>query len=110
MSLRFKILSPSGQLKCVIGAERSWKVADVKAAIEEHVGAPRSQQRLLCGSTELRDGQSIGSLFPDGNVTLTLDRLPRGREEWLDAVRRGAQTLGSAPPEVRADREVVLAA
>jgi len=43
-------------------------------------------------------------------MSLVVANVRLDRDEWLEKIRQGVWRLGKAPPEIRADREIVLAA
>lgn len=95
---------------CEVEAKATWAVRDVKAAIEASVQIQKQQQRLLCGSSELLDGQAISSLPVGDLMHLTLVLRPSEQAHWLGAVERDWSELLSAPAAVWADQDVVAAA
>eukprot|EP00928_Gymnodinium_smaydae_P032127 TRINITY_DN23348_c0_g1_i1.p1 TRINITY_DN23348_c0_g1~~TRINITY_DN23348_c0_g1_i1.p1 ORF type:complete len:654 (+),score=156.95 TRINITY_DN23348_c0_g1_i1:99-2060(+) len=112
--LELRVNGLTGKL-CTISAERSWKVAELKAAIEKATSAPKAEQHLFLASTELPDAQRLEECLGAharglDTVDLNLVRSPPNRERWFTRVRRSGSGLAHAPKSLRADYELVAAA
>lgn len=101
-----------GRPTCVVLASREWSVGEVKTRIEETVGVPKKEQFLLVGTMELRDCEVIGQVIRGDAKAMDVMLVRRWPEqaEWLAKVEEDCYWLSRAPPELRADRDVVLAA
>jgi len=101
-----------GRPTCVILASREWNVGEVKDRIEETVGVPKKEQFLLVGTMELRDVDVIGQVIRSDAKSMDVMLVRRWPEqaEWLSKVEEDCYWLSRAPAELRADRDVVLAA
>ena len=81
MSWQITIHSLAGKL-CEVTVDGSSLVCDVKTRVFEATGVPVSQQRLLCGTTELDDDYALES-FADPCTELSLVRRPIEHVLWL---------------------------
>jgi len=99
-----------GMLICEGGLGRARYVRDVKDSIERTVAVLRREQRLLLGTRELSDEESLDTLAIDRMVEITLVRRPPEQAEWLERVNTQPLQLEEAPEIIRADQEIVLAA
>eukprot|EP00928_Gymnodinium_smaydae_P047656 TRINITY_DN31811_c0_g1_i1.p1 TRINITY_DN31811_c0_g1~~TRINITY_DN31811_c0_g1_i1.p1 ORF type:complete len:254 (-),score=60.18 TRINITY_DN31811_c0_g1_i1:288-1049(-) len=111
---------------CRVVADSSWTLRELKKAVEATTGVPLREQRLLFLGEEVRDQARLKSLLVsrDGNaasvddgslgdvVELFCARRSPEQARWLEAVMEDPDGgfLADAPAEIRADREVVLAA
>eukprot|EP00928_Gymnodinium_smaydae_P041775 TRINITY_DN28229_c0_g1_i1.p1 TRINITY_DN28229_c0_g1~~TRINITY_DN28229_c0_g1_i1.p1 ORF type:complete len:380 (+),score=70.02 TRINITY_DN28229_c0_g1_i1:92-1231(+) len=129
----FRVGSLSGHL-CSVMARPAWLVQDLKVAVEKLTGVAFREQRLLAGTKELLDSDSVTSV---SCLDLTLVRRPREeaallerveltssslpedletidvstrRHLVLDIVRANCHALACAPQSWRRDPEVVAAA
>lgn len=112
MSLTLRVYTRANRLLCEIHVERSWRVVDVKEGIWNLTDITVIEQKLLLGDEELPDKDLIDEYFPlpaeEGKITLF--RRPQEQSKWLLKCMEFGQQLRLAPPELRADRELVLAA
>ncbi|CAE8647451.1 unnamed protein product, partial [Polarella glacialis] len=107
---------------CKVPACRDSTIAQVKRSIQEQLAIPESHQRLVLGCKVLDDfaflSPSLLQNSSDANLpslALTLVRRSDELVRLLQSIRQasGYQVrvlLWNAPPDFRADREVVLAA
>lgn len=98
---------------CSIKGERYWTLQQLKVAIEAATNIPTYEQRLLFGTTDLgfAPGGKLGSWLPRKvpEADLTLVRLQSAQAAWHRKLDEQPWQLCFAPPEVKADRDVVLA-
>lgn len=111
MSWLLEVHGLSGTL-CEVSVDQFWAVANLKAAVEFETEIPQHEQRLLLGTLELRDSESLEPLLKSARCGITLIRMQRPPEQadWLCRVQEDGLKLRSAPPSVRGDAVVVLAA
>ena len=107
MSWQITIHSLAGKL-CEVTVDGSSLVCDVKTRVFEAKGVPVSQQRLLCGTTELDDDYALES-FADPCTELSLVRRPIEHVLWLRQAEEDPHFLRKFPLAWQA-REVVYAA
>ena len=104
---QISIHSLAGKL-CEVTVDGSSLVCDVKTRVFEATGVPVSQQRLLCGTTELDDDYALES-FADPCTELSLVRRPIEHVLWLQQAEEDPHFLRKFPLAWQA-REVVYAA
>jgi len=109
--LLLRVNSLAGSV-CDVEADGEWTVQAAKAAVEAMAGIPARQQRLIAGATELRNEDKLETVLElaDGVLDVTLLKRSAEQMRWLTKVKDSWTSLIEAPKEVRADREVVLAA
>mmetsp|Transcript_49100 Transcript_49100/g.78199 ORF Transcript_49100/g.78199 Transcript_49100/m.78199 type:complete len:254 (+) Transcript_49100:32-793(+) len=101
---------------CTITARIDWSVRDVKRAIQEAAQIPATEQRLVCGSTEMVNWERLSTYASKDQASLgvTLLRVEKSRNElWVGRVtnsKNDGMRLQFAPEHVKNDRMVVLAA
>ncbi|CAK0827177.1 unnamed protein product [Prorocentrum cordatum] len=111
-TLQLRVTRLDGEMLCAT-VPREWALQDVKAHLERTWGIAQREQRLLCGTKELGNGDPLAAAVGDPaarEAELTLVRRPPLQAEWLERVRGDGRQLRHAPAELRADPEVVLAA
>ncbi|CAJ1362185.1 unnamed protein product [Effrenium voratum] len=96
----------------VLDGQQGWCGADAKKVLEEMSGVPRRDQRLIMGTQELKETDSLGVLSDGPEMQLTL--LVRNPEfaEWLERISNSEfpqDVFRCAPEHVCDDREIVLA-
>jgi len=93
-----------------VRSSKQGRVEDLKRAIECATGILVDEQRLISISGELSDRNDLAPLLQPGvRPMLTLLRRDPLQAFWLKNVAVG-KLLSDAPPEIRADKEVVLSA
>lgn len=109
----------TGQELCKIPAREDWTVAELKDAIAGATKISRHEQRLLLLSSgvseTLRDDRQLSEVRQSqqqvsDEVTVSLVQM---ESRWADAMRRvegNASVLGRLPPDLRADKDLVMAA
>lgn len=92
-------------------------IAELKISIAAATGIPTPKQRLVHGLKELTDTEMVDALTPDADHGVDLDLVQRTTEQlaWLQELRArdgwaAYWWLQRAAEEVKADREVILAA
>lgn len=101
---------------CTIRANTHWSVRDVKRKIQEIAQISITEQRLVCGSSEMLNWEPLSTYVSKDQVTLgiTLVRIEKSRNEiWVGRVtgsKNDGNRLQFAPEYVKNDRLVVLAA
>lgn len=76
----------SGNL-CSISANLSWRILELKAAIEHCIGIPAIQQQLVVGSRELDDDDELlHRALPDAHSQITLVRRSQQQAEQLKLI------------------------
>jgi len=97
---------------CEVSTKPEWIVSDLKRAIARHErGIPAIQQRLLVGLRQLEDREALCTVLTKYEIAdILLVRRSPEIAGWLKDVTRCWQRFVDAPPHVRADKEVVLAA
>eukprot|EP00913_Durusdinium_trenchii_P033459 g31325.t1 len=111
MSLELQILSLSGPI-CSILAEPEWRGRDLKEQIAQQAKITQSKQKLLVGTTLIRNADQLGEVL-NGADEILLVRQAVDFDYWLDEISKDYRRLRKAPQEsleLRADREVVLEA
>lgn len=105
-----RVNSISGSL-CAVSADPSWKVCDLKAAIEASSSVPVRQQRLINGVQELKDTDVLPvDGVEDGCADLLLVRRSPEQVKWLAAVRECWTRFLDVPHALRGDFEIAEAA
>ena len=107
MSWQITIHSLAGKL-CEVTVDGSSLVCDVKTRVFEATGVPVSQQRLLCGTTELDDDYALES-FADPCTELSLVVRPIEHVLWLQQAEEDPHFLRKFPLAWQV-RDVVYAA
>mmetsp|Transcript_84936 Transcript_84936/g.140576 ORF Transcript_84936/g.140576 Transcript_84936/m.140576 type:complete len:236 (+) Transcript_84936:1-708(+) len=130
MTLKLNICSLVGDLVCQIDADVAWKVFDLKEAIELADKFPKARQRLVIGTSTLRDKDTLAAALQDSLrdrqmcnsppscvsddedafITITLIRLTELKVEWIRRVKQDGLALRLAPDSPRWDPVVTLAA
>jgi len=107
---RLAVRTLGGDL-CSVNVGAADTARDVKYAIKRSAGISIYEQRLVFRQRELtdRDTLSLVGLPLDTGSGITLLRRNPSQAWWLRMVDLGI-TLFNAPPEIKADREVVLQA
>ena len=105
---QISIHSLAGKL-CEVTVYGPQPVFDVKGKVFEATGIPVSQQRLLCGTTELDDDYCALESFADPCTELSLVRRPIEHVLWLRQAEEDPHFLRKFPLAWQV-REVVLAA
>lgn len=119
MSVVVHVRSLAGELVCAIEADRSWTVQDLKLSIEALDGVPKARQRLIIGTSELRDMDSLATAFELGhrfsgapvrfgtatvdNIVLDVNliRISEQTIEWIRRVKQDGLDLRLAPASPR---------
>merc|ERR1712232_38352 len=117
-TVQLSITNLSGAEICVIIADRTWRVRDVKKSIESQTGFPSFAQWIICDAKRLQDEEDLAALPKGTVIQLTCVHCSELQLEWLlklqevtKEIRKRRQSfLSSAPEEVRSDRVIVLAA
>eukprot|EP00928_Gymnodinium_smaydae_P066833 TRINITY_DN49798_c0_g1_i1.p1 TRINITY_DN49798_c0_g1~~TRINITY_DN49798_c0_g1_i1.p1 ORF type:complete len:464 (+),score=58.44 TRINITY_DN49798_c0_g1_i1:142-1533(+) len=96
---------------CTVCAEPGWMVLQVKQAISADLGIRVCDQRLILGSVELKNTETLEDFSQNASsIALSLIRRPAGQAKWMLNLKASAASLASAPENIRADRELVLIA
>lgn len=112
MAIELKINANGGNL-CTIAVDRSWKVEDLKKAIEAKTQIHWLEQRLFRGKASLDDDDAIA---PDGPRDVTLTRRKKSVGVWLKKVKQDSNHFETLVdyrcilPQIWADREFAEAA
>lgn len=114
MSLTVRVNSLAGEL-CSITAHDSWKIIDVKHAVENIARIQVGQQRIIANIAILQDQEMLSTLRAhvcSGVLDLTLIRRSEEAVEWLNKVRRARHynVFREAPEHIKEDREIALEA
>lgn len=139
-SLCLNVHGMAGDELCTVDLHTLSTVRELKADIERLCGVPLQQQRLILGSSELKDSDVLGRVVDksdfgsDDVLDITLVKRPIEQADWLRlaeenwealldhpsawsdrevviaAVSRCGRALLHADEEIRADRQVVIAA
>jgi len=110
-ALNLCVFSLGGE-RCEVSADQQWRVRDLKVALEQTLGVPVHQQRLLFESKELEDDMNLALQLPpsDSLIQVMLVKRPLEQAEWLAKLERDPHALRRAPGCIQDDRQVVLAA
>lgn len=110
-TLKLCVCSLGGE-SCEVSANQQWRVRDVKVVLEQTLGVPVHQQRLLFASKELEDGITVASQLPPSGspIQLMLVKRPLEQAEWLLELECDPHALRRAPGCIQDDDQVVLAA
>lgn len=115
MALELSVSGLSGYLCSVcVGADAS--LSDAKAAIEDSLRIPALEQRLIHGTTELRDVRALDDLPRSEPLNLILVRRTPEQVQWLREFEKlhWAQVIAwlatAAPEAARDDRDTMLRA
>lgn len=98
-----------GNIVCNVSAQLSWSILDVKDAIHADVRIRRDEQKLLLPDalSVLSNASRLDEVLPQGSeVELILIHV----NKWIQEVEEHWKRLRKAPPEIRNDPEIVLAA
>lgn len=89
----------------------TWHTAGhAKTIIAGLTGIPQAEQRLLLGSSILTDSRLLGEVV-DGNAgVLSLMRRSAEQARWIQMILESEWSFQDAPPEMKADYEVAMAA
>ncbi|CAE7315369.1 unnamed protein product [Symbiodinium natans] len=86
-------------------------VQEVKLAVQEASGISPREQRIFCGMRELFSSLDLDGPGQDDTFDLTLVKRTPTQMRWLQDVEEGlGKRLAEAPPEVLADREIMVSA
>jgi len=93
---------------CVVNNERRMLVSDLKRILERMLQIPAVEQRIVLGSNEQNDWDTV----PSGNADLILVRAARHPDfgRWLRKAACTPSALSDAPDQIRNDRNFFLAA
>lgn len=111
--VRVNVNRLDGIVLCAISSKSSAVLA-LKKKVEACAGIPVNEQILLHGLQEMRNYDSIPSSL-DGIVELSILRRDQTVAAWIDRISTASnwdvkQLLKSAPDQIRANKEVALAA
>jgi len=110
MTLELQISSLSGPL-CSLSAQADWHGRDLKEAIFQKVQIPCSKQKLLYGTTLIRNADLLSTVLVDQTeYELLLVRQAVDFDYWLDEISKDYRRLRKAPEELRADPDVIMEA
>jgi len=109
MTIQVRVSCIGGTV-CTVSACRSWTLRDVKIVVQAATGISLHEQRLLSGTFEPRDEDPLSRLPSGDFADVTLVRRPVEQARWMEEVELDGMQLRFAPPRLRQDREVVLAA
>jgi len=105
-----QISSLSGPL-CSLSAQADWHGRDLKEAIFQKVQIPCSKQKLLYGTTLIRNADLLSTVLVDQTeYELLLVRQAVDFDYWLDEISKDYRRLRKAPEELRADPDVIMEA
>ncbi|OLQ03582.1 Anthranilate N-benzoyltransferase protein 2 [Symbiodinium microadriaticum] len=109
VALELRVSGLTGPL-CDLSLCAPCTVQDVKDALQEKLGVPVQEQRLLLGSEE----PDASFLLSAGDLDVSLLRCPKLSSEswaqWAETLQEDGMELLFAPEEVQADRELVTLA
>ena len=115
-TLQLHIVGPGGTL-CTVSSDPTWRLPDLKAAVETTAGIRKASQRLFHETTELLGESVLQELLPrfPPRVELLLVRRTPEQTAWLEALEQldddsVLKWFREAPEAARQDREVMLAA
>lgn len=99
-------------LMCEIKADRGWIVQQLKWKIATATQIPLDQQSLFVGAVELDDDTALTRVMPPSSnvVNVSFVRCDPQRRQWQQMVSIAGLQLAVAPPEVKADFKIALAA
>lgn len=102
----------SAELVCKVEIDDTSSVDAVKREIQRLEGTPMQLQRLLFRNRQLRDSDVVRRVLPRGGSSraITLVRVCPASKELLQDLASGVLELDDIEEELRAQREVVLAA
>jgi len=109
MAMELRIATLDGTV-LEVAAEHHWRVADLKAELGEVTGLPSRELRLIGGLVELKDDAELLDALAGAAPPPAPLRRPPEQAYWLEEVRSDGRKLKDAPPHIKADQEVVLAA
>ena len=96
---------------CMFSCPADSSIKDAKALIERETDIPRSELRICLGEREPRDVEKLDKLTELDELELSFLRRDPEQARWLEAMQDADATfLSEAPPNIRDDHEVVLAA
>ncbi|CAE7944684.1 Pex2 [Symbiodinium sp. KB8] len=105
-------VSTLGGPLCTVHSQPDWFGRDLKAAIAELTKTAQSRMKLLHGSRLIRNVDLLTEVLPaeEPTVEILLVRQSYDIDYWLDEISNDYKRLRKAPEELKADRDVVLAA
>eukprot|EP00746_Dinoflagellata_sp_MGD_P011813 gnl/MRDRNA2_/MRDRNA2_124919_c0_seq1.p1 gnl/MRDRNA2_/MRDRNA2_124919_c0~~gnl/MRDRNA2_/MRDRNA2_124919_c0_seq1.p1 ORF type:complete len:256 (-),score=57.83 gnl/MRDRNA2_/MRDRNA2_124919_c0_seq1:137-904(-) len=97
--LEVNVSSMDGPI-CTINADQTWRIYDVKMAIERKSAFQRKEQKLLISEIECGDNQLLKSFVPEGSSALEI-RVERVLDAagWLRLSRKDPWALKAAPKQ-----------
>merc|ERR1719342_990836 len=99
---------------CTVSVDGPCTGARLKSEIHRSLGIPCCEQRLFVSTDMLDDGDQledfISSEGESDAASIALICRSNKQADWLQAVKWGEKSLEAAPPEIRDDREIVMAA
>jgi len=112
MTLELRISNLAGVELCALSVASDWQGRQLKEAIAGKTQIPLSKQKLMYGTTLIRNtdvlSQSLGG--GDAEKELLLIRQTVDFDFWLDEISRDYRRLRKAPEELRGDPQVVMEA
>eukprot|EP00439_Symbiodinium_sp_Y106_P028017 s3271_g3.t1 len=111
MAVEITVSTLGGPL-CAVHSQPDWFGRDLKAAIAELTKTAQSRMKLLYGSRLIRNVDLLTEVLPaeEPTVEILLVRQSYDIDYWLDEISNDYKRLRKAPEELKADRDVVLAA
>lgn len=111
MAVEITVSTLGGPL-CTVHSQPDWFGRDLKAAIAELTKTAQSRMKLLYGSRLIRNVDLLTEVLPaeEPTVEILLVRQSYDIDYWLDEISNDYKRLRKAPEELKADRDVVLAA
>eukprot|EP00928_Gymnodinium_smaydae_P015962 TRINITY_DN15944_c0_g1_i1.p1 TRINITY_DN15944_c0_g1~~TRINITY_DN15944_c0_g1_i1.p1 ORF type:complete len:345 (-),score=68.68 TRINITY_DN15944_c0_g1_i1:130-1164(-) len=109
--VQLKVSKLDGSVIKLLG-RREWRISEVKAAIADAGGFIQREQRLVCGTSEVKDDQILEKLLTQNSSEVNFTMLRRSplQAEWLEKVAKDPISIKDAPVQILEDKEVVLAA
>lgn len=110
-SVTLNVVSLGGPV-CQVAACCDETMWDVKVKVAKAIGTSWIEVRLVTPIGELLDNEQVSTFARSGPgpCDVTLLRRSRQQAQWLHALYAGTRSLRGAPPSIRGDREVVVAA
>lgn len=112
MTLELRISNLAGVELCELRVASDWQGRQLKEAIAGKTQIPLSKQKLMYGTTLIRNTDVLGQILGEGEgeKELLLIRQTVDFDFWLDEISRDYRRLRKAPEELRSDPQVVMEA
>lgn len=110
MTLELRVSNLAGVELCQLSVPSDWQGRQLKEAIAGKTQIPLSKQKLLYGTTLIRNTDVLSQILGEGERELLVIRQTVDFDYWLEEISRDYRRLRKAPEELRRDPQVVMEA